>query len=79
MRGLYHSVYTASHQYCRLLAWPYAKLTRGVHLVKELDPQYPLPAVCAFVAADINNARDLLEIWPCRRRDACGEGILGEE
>jgi hypothetical protein len=79
MRGLCQSVYTASHQYGRLVAWPCAELTCGVHLVKELDPQYPLPAACAFVAADIDGARDLLEVWPCRRRDASGEGILGEE
>jgi hypothetical protein len=50
-----------------------------VHLVKQLDPEYPLLSACALIASNIDGAGHLLEVWPCGGGEACRQRILGQE
>jgi hypothetical protein len=40
------------------------RLTSWVHLVEQLDPEYPLFVIGALMAADVHCPRHLLEVWP---------------
>lgn len=51
-------------------------LTRWIHLLADLDPEYPLFASCAFMAADIYGAGHLLQVWARCCGETCRERIL---
>jgi hypothetical protein len=78
MRGFCQSVYTAGCEQ-RLLCTRSLRLTSRVHLVEQLDPEYPLLAACALMTANIYRTRHLLEIRPSCGGEARRLGVFWEK